>query len=91
MEAAARALGEVAALDEHDVEAAQRGVPRDAGAGRAAADHQDLGLERVTSAEARPGAAAAGRAGRELTARGLRSSSASNQSKVRVTAFFQYL
>ena len=44
VEAPARALGEVGAVDEHDVEAAQRGVPGDAGAGRAAADHQDIGL-----------------------------------------------
>ena len=45
VEAAARALGEVAALDEHHVEAAQRGVPGHTGAGRAAADHQHIGLQ----------------------------------------------
>ena len=49
MEAPARPLGEVAALDEHGVEAAQRGVPRDAGAGGAAADHEDVGLQLGTS------------------------------------------
>ena len=45
VEAAARALGEVGAVDEDHVEAAQRGVPRDAGAGRAAADHEHVGLQ----------------------------------------------
>ena len=45
VEAPARPLGEVAPLDEDDVEAAQRGVPRHAGAGRAASDHQHIGLD----------------------------------------------
>ena len=44
VEAAARALGEVAALDEHHVEAPQRGVPGDPGACGAAADDEDVGL-----------------------------------------------
>jgi hypothetical protein len=45
VEATAGALGEVAALDQHDVEAAKRGVPRDSGAGGATADHQHLCVE----------------------------------------------
>ena len=54
VEAAARALGEVAALDEHDVEAAQGGVPRDAGAGGAAADDEDVGLDGRHERDASP-------------------------------------
>ena len=45
VEAPARALGQVGAVDEDDVEAAQRGVPGDAGAGGAAADDEDIGAE----------------------------------------------
>jgi hypothetical protein len=45
VEAAARALGQVGALDEDRVEAAQCRVPGDAGAGGTTADHQDIGLE----------------------------------------------
>ena len=58
VEAPARALGEVGAVDEHDVEAAQRGVPGDAGAGGAAADHQHLGLKLGTRESYWPGARA---------------------------------
>ena len=46
VEAAAGALGQVAAVDEHDVEPAQRRVPSHSGARRATTDHQDLGAER---------------------------------------------
>jgi hypothetical protein len=45
VKAAARALGEIGAVDEDDVEPAQRRVPRDSGARRAAADDQYVGLE----------------------------------------------
>ena len=45
VEAPARALGQVGAVDEDDVEAAQGGVPRHAGAGGAAADDEDVGLQ----------------------------------------------
>ena len=45
MEAPARALGQIGAVDEDDVEAAQGGVPRHAGAGGAAADDEDVGAE----------------------------------------------
>ena len=43
VEAPARAFGQVGAVDEDDVEAAQGGVPRHAGAGGAAADDEDVG------------------------------------------------
>ena len=46
VEASARALGEVLTIHEHDVIAAQRRVPSDSRAGRATADHEDLGVER---------------------------------------------
>ena len=45
VEAPARALGQVGAVGEDDVEAAQGGVPRHAGAGGAAADDEDVGAE----------------------------------------------
>jgi hypothetical protein len=45
VEAATRPLGKVGPVDEHDVEPPQRCVPGDPGAGGAAADHQQLGLE----------------------------------------------
>jgi hypothetical protein len=46
VEAAARALGEVGAVDEDDVVPAQCGVPGDPGAGAAATDDEHLGLQR---------------------------------------------
>jgi hypothetical protein len=46
VEAPARALGEVRAVDEDDVEPAQRGVPRDTRAGRTATDYEDLCADR---------------------------------------------
>ena len=45
VEAPARALGQVGAVGEDDVEAAQGGVPRHAGAGGAAADDEHVGLQ----------------------------------------------
>jgi len=45
MEPAARALGQIGAVDEHDVVAAQRGVPGHAGARGATANHQDIGAK----------------------------------------------
>jgi len=44
VEAAAGAFGEVEAVDEHDVIAAQGGIPGHAGAGGATADHQYVGV-----------------------------------------------
>ena len=46
VEAPARPLGQVEAVHEHDVVAAQRRVPGHAGAGGATADHQYVGAER---------------------------------------------
>ena len=59
VEAAARALGEVGAVDEDDVVAAQCGVPGDPGAGAAATDDEHLGLQRghAASSLARRGGA----------------------------------
>ena len=45
VKAPAGALGQVGTIDEHDVEAAQRGVPRHSGAGGAATDDEDVGAE----------------------------------------------
>ena len=45
VEAPARPLCEVGPVDEHDLEPSQRRVPGDTGAGGAAADHQQVGLE----------------------------------------------
>ena len=45
VEAAAGSLGEVGAVDEDDVESAQRRVPGHAGAGGASADHEDIGAQ----------------------------------------------
>ncbi len=45
VEAAAGALRQVEAVDEHDVVAAQRRVPGHSGAGGATTDHQNVGAE----------------------------------------------
>ena len=45
VETACRAVGEVAAFDEHGGETPHRGVTRDAAAGRAAADDKNLRLD----------------------------------------------
>jgi hypothetical protein len=45
VEAPAGALGQVGAVDEDDVEAAQGGIPRRARAGGAAADDEHVGLQ----------------------------------------------
>ena len=45
VEPPARPLGQIGAVDEHDVEPAQRGIPGHAGAGGASADHQYVGAE----------------------------------------------
>jgi hypothetical protein len=54
VEAAARALGEVRAIDERDVEPAQRGIPGNAGTRGAAADDQDVSLEARHTASLQP-------------------------------------
>ena len=90
VEAPARALGQVEAVDEHHVEAAQRRVPGHAGARGAATDHQDVGAERGHGVE--PYRVEGGRCGPPSTYRAPSSQlAASNQSNVRVTALFQYL
>ena len=43
--ATGRTSGQVSAVEQQGFETAQGGVTRDAGAGRAAADHQDLGCQ----------------------------------------------
>ena len=95
VEAAARPLGEVAAVDQDDVESAQCRVPGHAGPGGAAADDQDFGAEGnhlislplpgswCQDVGGGPQAAPSSARPRPLDH--------SNQSKVRVTAFFQYL
>ena len=89
VEAAARSLAEVAALDQHDVEAAQRGVPGHPGAGGAAADDEDVGLEASARCPCYSAACPRAEAVETPPPRRHAQSSASNQSKVRVTAFFQ--
>src|SRR5581483_6660255 len=95
VEAATRALGKIGAVDENDVVAAQRGVPSDAGFCGAATDHENLGAERRHPASL-PSGASRGTSRRrpEWTASDsgcLAQLPESNQSKVRVTARFQYL
>src|SRR5262249_6158376 len=89
VEAPARALGEIGTIDEDDVEAAQGGIPGHAGAGRAATDDEDVGAQRSHTRRLLPPRylAVAGREDDPCDSY----DSESNQSKVRVTAFFQYL
>ena len=90
VEATAGALGEIPAVDEYHIEAAQRRVPGHPGARRPAADHENIGAQRdhLVSLPL----PLCGRAGAATQAAPIRPETAqSTQSKVRVTAFFHSL